>query len=47
MNKVDAIATVSFTLWRHCRLLEIELIVSNLALRGIKYKKQEEEKIFK
>ena len=43
MNKVEAIATVSFTLWLHCRLSEIELIVSNLALRGTKYKKQEEE----
>jgi hypothetical protein len=43
MNKVEAIATVSFTLWLHCRLSEIELIVSNLALRGKNTKKQEEE----
>jgi hypothetical protein len=44
MNKVEAIATVSFNLWLHCRLLEIELIVSDLALRGKNTKKQEEKK---
>jgi hypothetical protein len=36
MNRVEAIATGSFTLWLHCRLSEIELIISILALRGPK-----------
>ncbi len=44
MNKVEAIATVSFNLWLHCRLSEIELIVSNLALRGKNTKNKKKKK---
>ena len=45
MNKLEAIATVSFTLWLHCRLSEIELIVSNLALRAKNTKNKKKKKI--
>jgi hypothetical protein len=44
MNRVEAIATISITLWLHCRLSEIELIVSILALRGPKKKKNQKSK---
>jgi hypothetical protein len=43
-NKVEAIAIVSFNLWLHCRLSEIELIVSNLALRGKNTKNKKKKK---
>jgi hypothetical protein len=44
MNKVEAIAIVSFNLWLHCRLSEIELIISNLALRGKNTKNKKKKK---